>query len=191
MIFFGDWFKYITSAHLLLSLGYLIYFHQPKPPHWIKGLMVLILFGYSIEWVGIHTGWPFGAYQYLFALGPKLMGVPLIIGINWILLSYGSLQVAKIFHGKTHPTWFLCIKASMLMLVMDAMIEPLCAQLGFWKWSWGFAPIQNYLAWFVFGFVFCMAIHKNTDSKIQIQGIVLYSLQFVFFLSLFIHYILL
>lgn len=189
MLFLGDWFKYITSIHLLVSLSYLLYFHRPMNSQIIKTLVFLFVLGYIIEFIGIHTGWPFGSYQYLYALGPKLFQVPLIIGVNWILLSYSSLQVAKLLHNLSHPKWLLYIKASLLMVLIDLLIEPLCDILGFWKWETSYAPIQNYIAWYVFGVIYCWIIDKNSENQIQFQGIVLYTLQSIFFITLFLFHI--
>jgi putative membrane protein len=191
MLFLGDWFKYITSIHLLVSLSYLLYFHRPINIGLIKALVFLFILGYIIEFIGIHTQWPFGSYQYLYALGPKLFEVPVIIGVNWILLSYSSLQVAKLFHSIGHPRWLLYIKAGLIMVTMDVLIEPLCNLLGFWVWEYSFAPIQNYIAWYVFGSFYCWIIDKYSENQIQLQGIVLYVLQLLFFLTLFVfHFIL-
>lgn len=187
MMFMGDWFKYITGVHLIISLAYLLAFHHPRTKSFLVSILLLFFIGYIIEFIGIQTGWPFGSYHYLYALGPKIAGVPIIIGVNWILLSYSSLQVAKLLHKNSHPDWLLCLKASLIMVTMDLLIEPLSEILGFWKWEYGYAPLQNYIAWYLFGFGFCWLIQKTSDSIIQIQGIVWYGLQLLFFISLFVY----
>ena len=44
-------------------------------------LLVAVL-GFAIEWYGVHTGSPFGFYQYGEGLGIKWKDIPLVIGLN-------------------------------------------------------------------------------------------------------------
>src|SRR5689334_14519765 len=39
--------------------------------------------GFAVEALGVATGFPFGTYVYSGQLGPKLLGVPLIIPLAW------------------------------------------------------------------------------------------------------------
>jgi bisanhydrobacterioruberin hydratase len=38
--------------------------------------------------------------------------------------------------------------AALLMVSLDFFIEPLAPQFGFWSWQLGYAPFQNFVAWF-------------------------------------------
>lgn len=110
-------------------------------------LTACFLLGYAIEWVGIHTGWPFGLYHYGPSLAPLLSGVPVIIGLNWFLLSLASGALAdQIFKSR----WAAIPAAAALMTGLDIFIEPVAPLLDFWHWEAPAAPWQNYLAWFLF-----------------------------------------
>ena len=44
--------------------------------------------GLAVEAVGTSTGYPFGAYSYADSLGPKLLGVPIVVPLAWTMMSY-------------------------------------------------------------------------------------------------------
>ena len=62
--------------------------------------MVIIGFltGMITEILGVQLGWIFGDYQYGEALGYKLFGVPLLIGVNWTLLTLITGAIAQQFY---------------------------------------------------------------------------------------------
>lgn len=98
-----------------------------------------------VEWIGVHTGYLFGNYTYGAVLGPKMLGVPLIIGVNWAMLSI--LSAALIATLKL-PYWLEVILASSLMVFLDFLMEPVAIKLGFWNWKNNSIPIYNYVCWF-------------------------------------------
>jgi bisanhydrobacterioruberin hydratase len=137
---------------------------------------------------GTSTGLIFGTYHYGNALGPKLAGTPLIIGLNWIITCYCSIQVAGMVLGnneskKINPFLHARI-AAIFMVLLDFLIEPVAPVLDFWYWENNSIPIQNYLAWFAFGWLFCYWMIRLNLSQINITGRWLYFIQIVFFLIL-------
>src|SRR3954465_8026470 len=44
--------------------------------------------GFAVEAIGVATGFPFGHYDYSGQLGPKLLGVPLIIPLAWTWMAW-------------------------------------------------------------------------------------------------------
>ena len=56
-------------------------------------LASIFIFGYSVELIGIKTGLLFGEYSYDTALGFKLLDVPLIIGLNWVIIVVASSSI--------------------------------------------------------------------------------------------------
>src|SRR5262249_37089207 len=61
---------FISSGHALLTRG---------PRAAIALIGTATLGGFAVEAIGVATGFPFGTYDYSGQLGPKLLGVPLII----------------------------------------------------------------------------------------------------------------
>jgi len=142
-----DFFAGFTPLNLLLS-GLLILGAVKESE--FKKVLLFALFsfsiGYGVEVLGTQTGFPFGEYWYLHNLGPKLIAVPLMIGVNWFVLAYSSALWAARWTAQPILRAFI---ASGLMVGLDFFIEPLSAILGFWAWEGNSIPPQNYLAWFV------------------------------------------
>src|SRR6478609_9056708 len=65
----------------------------------VRGLLVslgIFALGLAIEYIGVTTGFPFGAYTYTSVLIPELPGgVPLGIGFAWLLIVVSSLFTAR------------------------------------------------------------------------------------------------
>ncbi len=123
---------------------------------WGRGLGILAavaLFAYCIEGIGVSTGFPYGTFYYGDALGPRLFGlVPYLLPITYVPLVLGAVAAAP---GKGLPLRVL--SATLLLLLVDAVLDPGAASLGFWKWPDGGAyygvPLSNYLGWTLSGSV--------------------------------------
>ena len=135
----------LTPFNLLLTAVLLI---------WGLGIYTLKVFyaicsafilGYLIEVVGVASGVLFGEYQYGNPLGWKLFDVPLIIGVNWFILSFSSLGIVGRFISNKV---FKVVLASLLMMFLDVLIEPVAINLDFWTWAKVDVPFQNYVMWF-------------------------------------------
>ena len=74
------------------------------------------------------------------------MGVPITMGCNWFILSYGSAGVAESI--VKNPLLQIVVAAG-LMTGVDVLIEPVATQLDFWQWKGCQIPIQNYVMWFI------------------------------------------
>jgi bisanhydrobacterioruberin hydratase len=115
-------------------------------------LLALSFFGYAIEAIGVATGFPYGAFYYGDALGPKLAGI-----VPYLLpLSYAPLVVGAVAASWGTRTRLLHILFATLLLVwMDAVLDPGAASLGFWVWPEGGAyygvPLSNYAGWLLSG----------------------------------------
>lgn len=139
------------------------------------------ILGYAIEWVGIHTGWPFGAYRYGPSLAPLLSGVPVIIGLNWFLLSLASGALAdQIFKNR----WAAIFTGAALMTGLDLFIEPVAPGLHFWYWEAPAAPWQNYLAWFAFSAWLQFLRTQWLPRRLFTLGIVYFAVVWLFFVYL-------
>lgn len=139
------------------------------------------LAGYLLEVEGVSTGLIFGSYNYGDTLGPKLFDVPLILGFNWFFMVYCSTQIAMLLKWPLLPT---AILSGAIMTVYDLVLEPNAIALNFWTWEGGTIPLQNYVAWFLFGTLFCLFyLYRSTPVK-NPMAIFLFTIQWVFFLSL-------
>jgi len=177
-------FAFFTPFNLLLSLGVMLVNHK----HWTAsfiGVSVFILFaGYFSEVFGVQTGLLFGNYEYGQTLGFKLFDVPIILGVNWLLLIYASAMVVNLF-WKHSPLALKAAIAAILMVGLDILIEPVAMRLDFWNWENGIIPLQNFIGWFVIAFVlqltFLSVLPKTANNHV---AIVLFGLQIIFFAAL-------
>ncbi|MFD2201636.1 carotenoid biosynthesis protein [Shivajiella indica] len=155
-------FQMLTPFHLLLNLGILLLFHLD----WNKNFVVFSFFafvlGFGSEAMGVHTGFPFGNYNYGPVLGIKLFEVPLMIGINWFILIYLSGQL---FHKKIKNDWLASVLGGGLMVAVDYLIEPVAMALDFWSWEMDIIPLSNYLGWFGVAFIIHMIYRKSVFQK--------------------------
>lgn len=143
----------------------------------LLGLFLIFTLGMFIEIIGVKTGFPFGKYNYTNRLGVQLAQVPICIGFNWILVCLGSIAWGK----KITPRFFW-IPALLLMLLFDALLEPVAIELGYWIWQSKLPPIQNYIAWLIVGFVGMQFAEKyKLPTSHFLKGVL--AIQFVFFIG--------
>ena len=142
---YQDLFLRLTPLNLLLSLGLFIWANNDFSVQFYKVVAILFALGFLVEVIGVSTGVLFGEYTYGATLGFKLFETPLIIGVNWILLSLASFGVSSFFLKKQLP---IILLSSLLMVLMDVLIEPIAISLDFWTWALGDIPLQNYVMWF-------------------------------------------
>ena len=143
-------FEQATSGNLLLSFLLVMGFARPLDYR----LLVFCGFAFSVgmvaEIVGVHTGIPFGRYYYTDLLGAKLIQVPVIIGINWLLLTY-AIGVTMSRHFR--EGWWQVVAAAAIMTGLDMLLERFAIAHHLWVWQDGVPPVQNYLSWFVISLV--------------------------------------
>jgi uncharacterized membrane protein len=139
-------FEALTPLNLIISAFALFFFH----PNWSKkqvlACAVIFLIGFSIELVGVQTGLFFGTYAYAHSLGTKLWGVPLVIGVNWLVLLYATSSLVAGWQAN------ILVKAlvpAFLMTSLDYLIEPVAIEHYFWHWFGVPIPFSNYRDWFI------------------------------------------
>jgi putative membrane protein len=141
-------------------------------------ILGLALFSFSVEMIGVNTGLLFGTYEYGDTLGIKWLGVPLIISLNWVLLNLSAYGVFK--NTKMHFI-FKALLASLLIVFLDVLIEPVAIKLDYWDWENETIPFKNYLTWFVVSFLIqWVVIRINININSFITFIILL-IQFLFF----------
>lgn len=162
-------FQQLTPFNLLLSGMILFHFETTKNKPYFAFLIICIVLGFSIEVIGVKTGFIFGEYNYSNVLGPRLLDVPIIIGLNWVILVYCSGILAKSLVQNIYIRAFI---GSSLMTLLDFFIEPVAVALNFWQWEAESIPMKNYLAWFVFSYALVflyLKILPNSSNPIAIR----------------------
>ena len=135
----------LTWAFLLASIGALLFFHRPFKWFHLPVFFSIVTIGFFAEVLGVKTGLIFGDYAYGGSLGYKLFDVPLLIGINWLMLVYCSRIIAeKIFRDRAFRIFF----GALLMVAYDIVLEMPAGRLDMWTWATGSPGWSNYLGWF-------------------------------------------
>jgi bisanhydrobacterioruberin hydratase len=174
-----DWFIAFTPVNLFLSFFLLFVTQNELNNKNIISALSIFLIGMIAEILGVNFGIIFGEYQYLDNLGIKIFDVPIIIGVQWILLTFitGSFSAYIFKKSKIKAIFF----GAILMVLLDMLIEPVAPEMGFWVFNSLKAPIQNYIAWFVIGIPVQILFHNGIDKKEQTFSFHLLIIQFLFF----------
>lgn len=179
---YASLFKLLVPFHLLFMFALLVWSH-PKP-NWGFAQFVLLIYalGFLVEYVGVHSGLIFGWYHYGPTLGAKIADIPLLIGVNWVVLIYAagvSVQYLPIANG-----WLKTVLAAAILVLLDYLIEPVAIRFDYWSWAGNVVPLQNYAAWFGFSFLCLYVFSRGSFSKKNPVAIVLLLVQFLFFAAL-------
>lgn len=177
-------FKQLVPFHLLLMTGLLIASQQNKTGAFWVFLLITYLAGFLIELAGTQTGLVFGSYAYGRTLGFKVFDTPLMIGINWILVIYSVGMTLSQF--KVRNIYAFLIAGASLVTLLDFLIEPVAMKYDYWDWEAGIIPLQNYVVWFFFSALLLLGFYKAKFPKNNTSATVLFVVQFLFFLVLYI-----
>lgn len=171
-------FLSLTPLNLLVNATLLLFNHQKwTNKQWLVFFIIAVI-GYFIEVIGVTTGVIFGEYVYKTTLGWKLFETPLIIGVNWMLLTYGVVYTIGI---KIKNTIGIALASACLLVALDILIEPVAMKYDFWTWKQVIIPLKNYIAWFVISFILCYVLaHYKGTSKNNFAPYLLI-MQFIFF----------
>lgn len=175
-------FVLLTPFNLSVSFALILWTAKEKSKKLLFIGVLCFVTGLVIEIIGTNTGLIFGEYNYGKTLGFQVLNVPLIIGINWLILVYSSAAVVNHFFERRN----LIIKAilsALLMVGLDFFIEPVAMQYDFWSWEGNIIPIQNYIAWFFIALFLLIITHKLVVIKNK-TAIVLFIAQLLFFIIL-------
>jgi uncharacterized membrane protein len=137
----------VSVAHAGLSRG------------WRTGVGVLLLVACTavvVEAVGLATGFPYGEYRYGDVLGPRLLGVPFLVPLAWLMMAWPSWLLALRLAGR--PVVRVVVAAA-VFAGWDVVLDPQMVQAGYWTWAHprpglpGIAtvPLTNLAGWLLAG----------------------------------------
>lgn len=168
----------IIGLSLFVTSAYMRQLARPRQTRlFLLWAASVVLLGFAVEWLGASTGKVFGVYAYSDALQPVLLGVPVAIGFAWLgtLLGAAALTERLFATGWTRtPLRQACVTAA-FMVLFDFFIEPAAMKLDYWQWQGGVVPVQNYLAWYLFGWIFSLAGYHsgalgNTAPRLAVHA---------------------
>jgi bisanhydrobacterioruberin hydratase len=141
---YREQFLDLSFFNLLLSFSIVLLARKRRIQHFVLFLFLCFLTGMLAEWIGTKTGLLFGNYSYGDNLGPKISGVPLVIGINWGILVVSTASIIKRFKLNF---WLSVVASALLMTFFDYLMEPVAIMSDYWSWN-GEIPFYNYVCWF-------------------------------------------
>lgn len=175
-------FKFLTPFNLLFSALVLFYLQADKSKPFLFFAGITFLIGFFIEVIGVHTGLIFGKYAYQTTLGFKVWDVPLVIGLNWFVLSCSiGFLVHTVFKKTAIPYYLKALFAALLMTALDYVIEPIAIKHEMWTWFGQTPPLSNYYGWLGTAFVIQLIYFYAPFRKENPVAVWLLALQVVFF----------
>jgi putative membrane protein len=139
---------------------------------WYAARFVLITAGggFAVEAVGVASGFPFGSYVYGDTLGPKLLGVPLIIPLAWTMMAWPSWLVAQ---RLVRARWARVFVAGWALASWDVFLDPQMVAAGHWRWldpspslpGIALVPLTNYAGWLVVSVALMAAVSAQSGPE--------------------------
>ncbi|MEY2792514.1 MAG: hypothetical protein RJA76_506 [Bacteroidota bacterium] len=179
---YRSFFQPLTPYTLWFTGFICLYLYPTKNIKTYASFAMLFLAGYLVEVVGVKTGKLFGEYAYGATLGTKIAEVPLVIGMNWLILLMSTSAVVEEWgfgglFGKS-------ALGAGLMTFLDFFIEPVAIHFDYWQWKFNQIPIQNFAAWWLISFIFHF-IYQQMELNLKSSLYRLVALlQFIFFIGL-------
>lgn len=185
----ADLFKEMSDQSVSGSL-------KPLWSRLIVSGVIIWLGGMGLEWVGVHSGWPFGEYEYTSVLGALIYGVPWTLGFAWIGVVAGGVLLSSSSHrssvdrpSTSNQGMYLLIRACKVgiwVIILDLVLDPVAHARGFWHWAEtdGFygVPWSNFVAWFIVGGLLSMVLPRLILTLgILRQATFLYQAMLLFF----------
>ncbi|NNC95578.1 MAG: carotenoid biosynthesis protein [Chitinophagales bacterium] len=176
-----DWrtvFRKLIPVNILITTVLVFAFHRNWNTKFIILPIVTILTGFISEVIGVQSGLLFGDYFYEENLGPKIFGVPIILGLNWLLLIYCSRITANFL---LNNPLLQALTASFLMVLLDLFLEPFAIFHDMWEWEQVTVPLKNYISWFGVALIIQLLFNR---IKIDVNNVAIAA--YVVMLSFFI-----
>lgn len=123
--------------------------------------------GLAAELIGLHTGVPFGDYAYSDRLGPAVGGVPLLVGLAWLMSAWPCWVAAA---RLTRSPWIRATVAAWALAAWDLFLDPQMVDEGYWTWraptpslpGVDTVPLTNHLGWLLVSLVLMFAFAALT-----------------------------
>jgi putative membrane protein len=137
---------------------------------------LLTLYAYGIEYLGVHTGVPYGEFYYGVDLGPTLFGVPLGLPVFFVPLVMNAYLLCLLLLGeRSESTTIRLLAVISTVLFMDVILDPGAVALGFWVYADGGlfynVPLSNYIGWVLSATVAVVLLDYGYNQSDVIQRV--------------------
>ncbi|WP_431309282.1 carotenoid biosynthesis protein [Gordonia prachuapensis] len=122
--------------------------------------------GLLAETVGVHTGFPFGSYEYTGTLGLEALGVPVLVPLAWIMMAWPALCAARQLVGARR--WATVVVGAWALTAWDVFLDPQMVDQGHWRWAEPEPalpgvegiPVTNFLGWLLVSFLMMTVLDR-------------------------------
>lgn len=135
--FFALSFRLFSIGQTLLAAGALILILILRLRlRWVTAFGAIYVVSLSSELSGTAFGFPFGAYEYTTALGPRWFGlVPLVIPLSWFMMAIPSFALARWCHPEGGPASRVVL-GSLILTAWDLALDPAMSYATvYWRWE--------------------------------------------------------
>ena len=130
------------TPYMLLFSFLIVYLEEGR---WVTrnilAILLIILFSFGIEYVGVNYGYLFGDYKYGSILGFKYYQVPVIIPLTWAMLSIAARSLINLV---TNQYVISALLSAIVITAYDFLLELVAVRFGWWWWANGEIP-QTFL----------------------------------------------
>jgi putative membrane protein len=152
----------VVALHVLPPLAFAVV-HGARV-YRLRGILTFILLsvamGNFLENLSIFTGFPFGRYHFTDVMGPKVLAVPILLGLAYVGMGYVSWTVARVILGDAgeplHGSRLVTrpLVAAFVMVAWDFSQEAIWSNFVHgWKWHDGGpyfgVPLSNFFGWYL------------------------------------------
>ncbi|UKT64165.1 carotenoid biosynthesis protein [Pedobacter mucosus] len=177
------YFIKLVPFHLLLMFAIIIFSYNADVKRLLLFVSGVFICGFLVEVLGIHTGKIFGNYNYGNTLGYKIAAVPILMGVNWVILIFSIGQMMKSF--KIRNSIVASVLGAIALVIFDYFLEPVATKFDYWQWDWQAIPVQNYVAWFIVSLILLKFYYALGLKQQKYIGVAMFASQFVFFVVLY------
>ena len=143
-------------------------------------LAVVVVAAIAFEAVGTATGFPYGPYTYTDSLGPKLLDVPYLVPLAWLMMAWPSRVLAELLTRRVRPgrrRAARVVVAAAVFAGWDVVLDPQLVQAGYWTWAEptpglpgiDTVPLTNLGGWLLAGLVL-MAVLELVVERTAVPG---------------------
>ena len=177
------YFIRLVPFHLLLMFGVIVFSYNGHLNRLLLFISGVFLCGFLVEVLGVHTGKIFGSYYYGDTLGYKIAAVPLLMGVNWVILIFSIGQMVKAM--KVRNSILASFLGAIILVLFDFFLEPVAMKFNYWQWDWHEIPVQNYVAWFIVSIILLKFYYALGLKQQKYIGTAMLLSQLVFFVVLY------
>ena len=134
--------------------------------------------GLVAEAIGVSTGFPFGTYDYTDGLGIKVLGVPVLVPLAWIMMSWPALAVTRRLVGAmrlsgTSARVVTAFLGAYALTAWDVFLDPQMVDQGHWAWQFpdpslpgvDDIPLTNFAGWLLVSFLMISILDRVIGTR--------------------------